>query len=76
MVCRVQSTPYRPAWYRCECCRHGAVSPVPLPPGYRVSCAAPRHPPGRGGIGRACCDFVREPGTDDEVERLPPMEFY
>lgn len=70
------SATIRPDWRRCECCSHGAVSPSPSPPGYRVVCANPKASPGRGGTGRACCDFVREPGSDDEVERLPPMEFY
>lgn len=46
------------------------------PYGRRVSLASRRTCIKSKHSGGACCDFVREPGTDDEVERLPPMEFY
>ncbi len=59
---------------RCEHCRFGEMSPSTWAGcGYGVSCRHPRLPPGQAGVGKNCCYFEREPGSDDELERLPPM---
>lgn len=59
---------------RCECCHYANVYPsTRTGPGYGVGCLHPKGPSGRAGVGKSCCDFEREPGTDDDLERLPPM---
>lgn len=73
----MHSTSKRAPAHRCECCRWAEIRPNPRTQhGYSVACANPKCLRGQAGVGRACCCFEREPGTDDELERLPPLTFY
>lgn len=62
---------------RCECCRWVDMYPSRRTPGtYGIACACPQCLPGQGGAGKVCCSFEREPGSDDDLERLPPSSPY
>lgn len=43
---------------------------------YGIARGNPKCLPGQGGAGKVCCCFEREPGTDDDLERLPPPSPY
>lgn len=43
---------------------------------YSIACACPKCLPGQAGEGKVCCSFEREPGADDDLERLPPLAHY
>ncbi len=59
---------------RCECCHFVDMRPSVRRPGaYSVACGNPKCLPGQGGEGKACSCFEREPGTDDDLERLAPL---
>lgn len=70
----VRSPNLRAPERRCECCHHADV--IPRRTGYSIGCLDPRAHYGQAGIGKACCGFEREPGTDDDLERLPPLADY
>ena len=62
---------------RCECCHWVDMAPSKRFPGtYSVACACPKCLRGQGGAGKVCCCFEREPGTDDDLERMPPLSPY
>lgn len=67
------ATTTRPPWRRCECCRF--VDWIRRPSGYSLGCLHPKCLYGQAGKGKACCGFEREPGSDDEVEKLPPLVY-
>lgn len=67
----MHARPVRPPWRRCECCAH--VDMITRPGGYSVGCLHPRALYGQAGKGKTCCSFERDPGSDDELEQLPPM---
>lgn len=58
---------------RCECCRHVEIRPNRAAEhGYSVACLNPKCLRGQAGVGKSCSAFEREPGTDDDLSRLPP----
>jgi len=60
--------PWRPDPLRvCRYCRWVEVIPRKGVPRGSLACTSPKACRGQAGEGKACCDFEREPGADDEV---------
>ena len=66
-----------PPYQRCECCHFADVrANAKEPVGYGVGCLHPKCSRGQAGVGKSCCYFEREPGTDDALERLPSLGYW